>query len=217
MSVLSRRVPAAPTVVRTDSASRRAVDVVVAAAALLVLGPVLLGIGLAVRATSTGRALYLQERVGRGGRPFRLVKFRTMVDGADRAGALVSGSHDPRVTPVGALLRATHLDELPQLLNVLRGDMTLIGPRPEVPRYVACYDPAERVVLHVRPGLTGPGQLHFAAEQADALDAVSDPERYYVSRQLHPKLALDLDYLRRRTLRRDLRLLLRTLAALAGR
>lgn len=216
MSVLPRRAPS-PVRVRTDSSSRRVVDVVVAVTALLALGPALLAIGLVVRMTSPGKALYLQERVGRGGRSFRLLKFRTMVDGADRAGALVSGSHDPRVTPVGALLRASHLDELPQLLNVVRGDMTLIGPRPEVSRYVACYGPGERVVLDVRPGLTGPGQLHFAAEQAGALDAVSDPEEYYVTRQLHPKLALDLEYLRHRTLARDVTLLLRTLAALAGR
>ncbi|HEX6445333.1 MAG TPA: sugar transferase [Streptosporangiales bacterium] len=216
MSVLPRHARA-DTLIRADSAPRRAADVVVAGAALLVLGPVLLAIGIAVRMTSPGPALYLQERVGRGGRPFRLLKFRTMVDGADRAGALVSGSHDPRVTSVGALLRAAHLDELPQLVNVVRGDMTLIGPRPEVRRYVAFYDPAERAVLDVRPGLTGPGQLHFAAEQAGALDAVSDPEQYYVTCQLHPKLALDLEYLRHRTFARDVALLCRTLAALAGR
>jgi lipopolysaccharide/colanic/teichoic acid biosynthesis glycosyltransferase len=216
VSVVPRRVPASVGV-RADSAWRRGVDVVLSAVGLLVLGPVLLLVGVAIRVTSPGPALYLQERIGRGGNPFRVLKFRTMVDGADRAGALVSGSHDPRVTPFGALLRAAHLDELPQLLNVLRGEMTLIGPRPEVPRYVALYDPAERALLDVRPGLTGPGQLHFTTEQAGALDSVSDPDRHYVTHQLHPKLALDLDYLHHRTLRHDVALLLRTLATLAGR
>lgn len=211
------RSTAAQVRVRTDGALRRCVDVVVAGVALLVLGPVLVAVGLAIRGSSTGPALYLQERIGRGGVRFRVFKFRTMVDGADRAGALVSGSRDPRVTPVGALLRATHIDELPQLVKVFRGEMTLIGPRPEVSRYVALYDEDEKALLDVRPGLTGPGQLHFAAVQAGALDAVSDPERHYITHQLHPKLALDLDYLRHRTLRHDVALLLRTLAVMLRR
>lgn len=212
-SVDETTMPVVP--VRADAALRRIVDVAVAVAVLLVLWPVLVAVGVAIRATSPGPALYRQERVGRGGRPFRVLKFRTMVDDADRTGALVSGSHDPRVTRVGAPLRATRLDELPQVLNMLRGDMTLIGPRPEVPRYVASYRPDERAVLDVRPGLTGAGQVCFATEHADALDAVSDPEEHYLTHQLHPKLALDLDYLRHRSLRRDLGILLRTLVIVA--
>ena len=200
--------------VRPDGLLRRVADVIVAALALLALAPVMIAIALAIRLTSPGPALYLQERIGRGGRPFRMLKFRTMVIGADRGQALVTGKCDPRITRAGAVLRATKADELPQLLNVLRGHMTLIGPRPEVARYVARYSPAERALLRVRPGLTGPGQLYFTEEQAEDLDGLADPEEHYVRHQLHPKLALDLDYLVHRSLREDLAVVGRTLASL---
>jgi lipopolysaccharide/colanic/teichoic acid biosynthesis glycosyltransferase len=200
--------------VRPDSAIRRAVDVTVGALAVVALAPVMIAIALLIRWTSPGPALYLQERIGRGGAPFRILKFRTMVTGADRDGVLVTGTRDPRITRVGAVLRAIKADELPQLINVLRGQMTLIGPRPEVARYVALYSHGERALLRVRPGLTGPGQLHFAAEQAADLDGLADPEEHYISHQLHPKLALDLDYVVRRCLRRDLAVLFQTVTAL---
>jgi lipopolysaccharide/colanic/teichoic acid biosynthesis glycosyltransferase len=140
-----------------------------------------------------------------------------MVAGADRMGPSVSGRHDPRVTRLGAFLRATKLDELPQLVNVVKGEMTLIGPRAEVPRYLPHYTAEERAILSVRPGLTGPGQVYFTTNQAAELDSVEDPETHYVERQLHPKLALDLDYLRRRSLRADAAILAGTLALLFGR
>jgi len=195
--------------IRPDSTLRRSVDFVVAALALFALTPALIAIALAVCATSRGPALYLQERVGRGGRPFRMVKFRTMVCGADRSGALITGKHDPRITRLGAVLRATKADELPQLLNVLHGDMTLVGPRPEVARYVAEYTPEEQRILRVRPGLTGPGQLYFSADAA-SLDGLADPERHFVRHQLHTKVALNLDYLLHRSVRRDVAVVLRT-------
>jgi len=200
--------------IRRDGILRRLADIILAALALLALAPVMIAVALAIRLTGPGPALYRQERVGRGGHPFRMLKFRTMVVGADRGGALVTGKRDPRITRTGAVLRATKADELPQLLNVLRGDMTLIGPRPEVARYVALYSPAERALLLVRPGLTGPGQLHFSAEQAGELDGRTDPEQHYVSHQHHQKLALDLDYLVHRSLREDVTVVLRTLASL---
>lgn len=200
--------------IRPDGILRRVTDLIVASLALLALGPVMIAIVLAIRLTSPGPALYLQERIGRGGGPFRMLKFRTMVVGADHGGALVTGKRDPRITRAGAVLRAAKADELPQLINVLRGHMTLIGPRPEVARYVALYSSAERALLRVRPGLTGPGQLYFSAEQAGELDGLADPEEYYVSHQLHPKLALDLDYLLHRSLRGDLAVVLWTLASL---
>lgn len=200
--------------VQPDSAIRRAVDVTVGALAVVALAPVMIAIALLIRWTSSGPALYLQERIGRGGAPFRILKFRTMVTGADRDGVLVTGTRDPRITRMGAVLRAIKADELPQLINVLRGQMTLIGPRPEVARYVALYSDGERALLRVRPGLTGPGQLHFATEQAADLDGLADPEEHYVSHQLHPKLALDLDYVVHRSLRRDLAVLFQTVTAL---
>src|ERR1019366_4680310 len=117
-------------------------------------------------------------------------------------------------TRAGALLRATMLDELPQLLNVVRGDMTLIGPRPEVPRFLPCYQPEELKILRVRPGLTGAGQIFFYTEVQAEQDSGADPETHYVGSQLHPKLAVDLDYLRRRSLWFDLAIVLRTIALL---
>jgi lipopolysaccharide/colanic/teichoic acid biosynthesis glycosyltransferase len=142
------------------------------------------------------------------------MKLRSMVSGADRAGPLVTSGTDSRVTTIGALLRATKLDELPQLINVLKGDMTLIGPRPEVPRFIPCYDDEELEILTVRPGLTGPGQIFYTQlQQATVLDG-GDPEQHYVTCELHPKLAIDLDYVQRRSLRFDFLILIRTMLLL---
>lgn len=203
--------------VRGDTAMRRAADLVLGGLAFIAASPVLLLLAAAVKLESRGPAFFSQERVGKDGRAFRILKFRSMVAGADRMGPAVSGRRDPRVTRLGALLRATKLDELPQLLNVVKGEMTLIGPRAEVPRYVAHYTEVERALLSVRPGLTGPGQVYFTTDQAGDLDGVEDPDRHYVDHQLHPKLAIDLDYLRRRSVLLDLSILGRTVALLAGR
>ena len=192
-----------------DSRLRRGADVAVAAVALVVLLPLLGGIAVVIKLTSTGPAVYRQLRVGRDGQPFVIWKFRTMVANADRIGPAVSGSEDSRVTRVGRWLRRTRLDELPQLVNLLRGDMTLIGPRPEVERFIGYYSPAERALLTVRPGVLGPGALLFAAAQSQELTVAADPEAHYVAHHLHPKLALDLAYLAERGLRADLALLRR--------
>lgn len=195
--------------IAADGPLRRALDVAVALVATALLAPVLLAVAVAVRLTSRGPVLYRQERVGRDGVPFQICKFRTMVVGADRSGALVSGDADPRVTRVGRWLRRSRLDELPQLLNLLCGNVTLVGPRPEVARYVAHYTLAELQLLRVRPGIVGPGALLFAQDQAAELDGQEDPEDYYLAQQMHSRLALDLDYLAHRGLRRDLLLLAR--------
>jgi lipopolysaccharide/colanic/teichoic acid biosynthesis glycosyltransferase len=155
---------------------------------------------------------FSQERVGRDGRPFRIHKFRTMVPGAERLGANVSPAGDPRVTRVGGVLRRSHLDELPQLLNVLVGEMSLVGPRPETPEFVALYSPGERRVLSVRPGLAGPSTLAYRHEAA-MLAASDDPGRLYVESILHDRVRLDLTYLERRSLRYDLGVMLATLLA----
>ena len=195
-----------------DTAARRAVDALAAAVGLVASSPLLAAIGLAVRLDSPGPALFRQVRVGVDGTPFMMYKFRTMVVDAESVGPAVSGNADPRVTRVGALLRKTKLDELPQLLNVLRGDMTLIGPRAEVAKYVAHYSPEELQTLQVRPGVTGPGGIWFTVCQAAELDASADPEKVYITEQLPEKLALDLEYLRNRTLWQDLKILFRTVA-----
>ncbi len=198
--------------VKTDTASRRVADLVVASVGLAAASPLLAAIGVAVRLDSPGPVLFRQTRVGAGGRPFSMYKFRTMAVGADTVGPAVSGNADPRVTRVGALLRRTKLDELPQLLNVLRGDMTLIGPRAEVAKYVTHYSPEERETLEVRPGVTGPGGIWFTVAQAGELDESADPERFYIEQQLPEKLALDLEYLRRRSLWQDVKILAQTVA-----
>ncbi|GEM_PF-312082 len=206
----------APGACRPDTRLRRAADLVIAGGLLAVTAPLLALIAAVVKLTSRGPAIYRQVRAGRDGRPFRMLKFRTMTDGADTAGSLVTGPADPRVTRVGALLRASKLDELPQLWNIVRGEMTLIGPRPEVPRFLAWYSPGELEILRVRPGLTGPGQIFYTKAQENDGAAGLDPEEHYVRAQLHPKLAIDLEYLRGRGLRLDLRVLARTLALALG-
>ena len=198
--------------VEGDTAQRRLVDVVLSGALLLALAPVFVVVAIAVRLDSAGPVLYRAVRIGRDYEPFEMLKFRSMRADADRIGAGVSGDDDARVTRVGRLLRATKLDELPQLLNVLGGTMTLVGPRAESPQYVAHYLPSERLLLTVRPGVTGPGQIDFTRRQAAELNGVADADRYYVEHQLHDKLALDLQYVHDRSLRNDVAILLSTLA-----
>ncbi len=156
---------------------KRLIDMVVAALGLVASSPVQAVIAAAVKADSPGPVLFRQVRVGRHGRPFEILKFRTMTAGA--TGAAITAAGDARVTRVGAVLRDTKLDELPQLLNVLVGQMSLVGPRPEVPHYVALW-PADRRerILSVRPGITDPASIEFR-DEAVLLAAQSDPERYY--------------------------------------
>ena len=194
---------------------KRLFDLVVAAAALLLLAPLLLAIALWIRLDSPGPALFRQERVGRHGHTFRIHKFRTMR--ADAAGLPLTVGRDARITRAGRWLRSRRLDELPQLIDVLKGDMSLVGPRPEVPRYVRHYPPALRErVLSVRPGITDPASLAHLDEDA-LLARAADPERAYVEQVLPAKLALAADYAAAATLASDLRILLRTLRLLASR
>jgi lipopolysaccharide/colanic/teichoic acid biosynthesis glycosyltransferase len=208
--------PPARTKIRADSRVRRAVDMLVSAVALAISGPVIFVLAVAVRSTSPGPAFYRQVRVGRSREPFTIFKLRSMVTGADRADALVTCHADSRVTRLGAVLRATKLDELPQLINVLKGDMTLIGPRPEVPRYIPCYYSDELETLNVRPGLTGAGQILYTQMQQAPVSSAEDPEQHYITYELHAKLGFDLDYLRRRSLRCDLTIVLRTVLLVTG-
>lgn len=193
--------------------AKRSFDVLVSLLALVVLSPVLGLIALAIKLDSPGPALFRQIRVGRQGLPFAILKFRTMVRDADRLAPNVSPSNDPRVTRVGGFLRSWHFDELPQLVNVLVGDMSLVGPRPETPEYVALYTPEERRVLQVRPGLVGPSTLAFM-DEAEALAGSGDPEAHYIGRILHERVRLDLEYLDRRSLPYDLAVLFRQAVAI---
>ena len=183
-------------------------DRVAAALALVVLAPALALVAVAIVLEDGFPALFRQTRVGRGGRPFRLVKFRSMRLGM--AGTRITAGRDPRVTRVGAWLRRRKIDELPQLWNVLTGDLSLVGPRPEIPPFVDTEDPVWRAVLQVRPGITDPASLQFRHEE-EMLAGTPDPERYYREKILPPKLAVSLEYLRTRTFWGDLKLLARTL------
>ncbi len=194
---------------------KRVFDLVGAGAGLLLLSPLLLLIALAVRLDSPGPVLFRQERVGRGGRTFRIHKFRTMRHGA--AGAAITVGADARITRVGAFLRRHKLDELPQLIDVLQGSMSLVGPRPEVPRYVALYPQAVREkVLSVRPGLTDLASIEYR-DESEQLARAADPEHEYVHVVLPRKLALAQAYVEQASLATDLRLIARTLAVLWGR
>lgn len=196
---------------------KRMFDVLGALIALVLLAPVLLAAALAIRLDSPGPVLFRQQRVGRHGRLFRIHKFRTMVvDAPDRGPPLTVGEQDARITRVGHFLRAHRIDELPQFIDVLRGTMSLVGPRPEVPKYVAHYPPELRErVLSVRPGITDPASLRFADEGA-LLASAGDPERAYLQQVLPEKLRVAAAYAERATLWTDLQVIGRTLRFLLG-
>jgi lipopolysaccharide/colanic/teichoic acid biosynthesis glycosyltransferase len=195
--------------------AKRLFDLVVATLALLLLLPLLLVLAGVVKLDSPGPVFFRQQRVGRHGVPFRIHKFRTMRHGA--AGLALTVGDDPRITRAGHWLRRTRLDELPQLIDVVQGTMSLVGPRPEVPRYVAHYPPGLRErALAVRPGITDPSSLDFIDEAA-LLACAADPEREYIEVILPAKLQCAADYAERASLATDLGVLWRTLCVLAGR
>ena len=198
---------------RVQLVLKRAMDIVLSGGALLVLWPVLLIIALAIRLDDPGPVFYRQVRVGRGGRPFRIFKFRTMVVDAEKKGLAITVGRDSRITRVGAFLRKTKLDELAQLINVLRGEMSFVGPRPEVPRYVELYTPAQRQVLLVRPGITDYASIAYRNEN-DLLSGAADPERMYIEVIMPDKIELNMKYLREISPMADVRLILSTVAAM---
>lgn len=191
------------------AAIRRAIDVTASAIGLVVLSPVMAAIAIRIKQDSPGPVIFKQTRVGRHGRPFTIYKFRTMY--ADQTGTAVTAEGDSRVTPVGRKLRAAKLDELPQLANVLIGDMSLVGPRPEVPRYAHQWpETHRRVILAVRPGITDPITYELRDEDA-VLARTEDPEQYYEEVLLPRKSGAYASYVGGRTLRQDLTTVVRTL------
>jgi lipopolysaccharide/colanic/teichoic acid biosynthesis glycosyltransferase len=194
--------------------AKRLFDILCAGVGLLLLSPLLLVVAVWVKLDSRGPVMFRQERVGRFGRTFRIHKFRTMRVDAPALGPQITIGDDARITRSGRWLRASKVDELPQLWDVLRGAMSLVGPRPEVPRYVAMYpDELRALVLSVRPGITDPASLSFRNE-SELLAQAEDPEREYVEVVMPMKLGLAADYVRNASLMGDIRLILATLGAI---
>ena len=189
---------------------KRLLDIVGSSLALLLLFPLFIVFALLVAITSPGGAFFGQVRVGRGGREFRLWKFRSMRPDSEGKGQITVGGRDPRITGIGYVLRKTKVDELPQLWNVFIGDMSIVGPRPEVPRYVAMYTAEQRQVLNVRPGITSMASIAYIDEN-EVLGRSSDPERTYVEEVMPAKLALDMKYVQKASLLLDARIILRTM------
>lgn len=195
---------------------KRLLDIVISAAALVLLSPLLLAVAAWVRCDSRGPIFFRQQRVGRGGQLFGICKFRTMGSGSEAAGPQITVGRDHRITRAGVYLRRTKVDELPQLLNVLRGDMSIVGPRPEVPRYVALYPPDVRsIVLSVRPGITDLASLAFR-DESTLLGQSADPETTYVEQILPIKLRYCTDYVQNQSLWLDLQIITRTVWVLLG-
>ena len=191
---------------------KRSFDFLSALIGLIVLSPLFLITSLIIKLTSAGSIFHRGKRVGLNGRLFALYKFRTMVANAANMGPAITAKGDARITPFGRILRLTKIDELPQLINVLKGDMSLVGPRPEDLRYVVQYTPREREILNVRPGITSAASLVYRNEEE--VLAGPDWETTYRTKVLPTKLSIDLDYLSKRTFLSDLLLIFRTILSL---
>jgi lipopolysaccharide/colanic/teichoic acid biosynthesis glycosyltransferase len=191
---------------------KRVFDIIVAAAGILVLFPLLILTALLIKLDSPGPVLFKQQRMGTGFRPFWIYKFRTMRKSPENGPKITIGN-DPRITRVGRFLRQTKLDELPQLINILRGEMSIVGPRPEVPQYVQLYQKEYQEILTIRPGLTDLASLKYRDEAA-LLAKAENPEQEYLTRILPDKISLAKDYLQRASFFFDLRLILKTIIQL---
>ena len=202
--VLARRKP--------QMIAKRTMDIVLSACALAVLWPLLLLIALAIWIDDPGPVFYRQVRVGRNGKTFRIFKFRSMVMDADKKGLAITVGRDSRITRVGAVLRKTKLDELARLLNVFLGQMSFVGPRPEVPKYVELYTPYQRQVLLVRPGITDYASIAYRNEN-DLLAGAPNPEAMYIEQIMPDKIELNMKYLREISPLADIRLILKTIVA----
>jgi len=194
---------------------KRVFDVVASSALIVLTSPIVALAAAAVVLGSRGPAFHRGTRVGRDGRRFEMIKLRTMQVGAESHGPAITAQGDPRINAVGRVLRRTKIDEIPQLINVVRGEMSLVGPRPEAPEFVAHYTPDQRKVLSVRPGVTGPAALAFIDEEE--LLPEGDTAEHYLRAVMPRKLELDLEYVRTATFGGDLRILGQTAVAVLSR
>ncbi|MBO4739000.1 MAG: sugar transferase [Bacteroidales bacterium] len=189
---------------------KRFFDILFSLIGLLLLSPILLIIAILIKTTSKGRIFYRQIRVGKDNKDFFLLKFRTMRENADKNGLLTVGNHDNRITKIGYYLRKTKADELPQLLNVLKGEMSIVGPRPEVRKYVDYYTEEQRKVLLVRPGLTDIASIAYINEN-EILAQAENPEQTYIEQIMQEKLKLNFEYIAHISLRYDVHIVCKTL------
>lgn len=194
---------------------KRLFDLVSAFFGLILLSPLLILVALAIKLTSPGPVLFGQVRVGLGGRPFRMWKFRSMRPDSEATGPSITIGDDKRITAIGRLIRKTKMDELPQLWNVLTGEMSLVGPRPEVEKYTRLYSDEHRRVLDLKPGITDPASFAFYNE-SEVLAHAADPEAYYVERVMLEKIRINLEYARKRNFLSDLVVILGTVARPLG-
>lgn len=190
---------------------KRLFDIVCSFFGLVILSPLFIFLSLWVELSSRGGVFYKQQRVGLNGRDFTLYKFRSMATGSDKKGLLTVGGKDSRITKAGYFIRKYKLDELPQLFNVFKGDMSFVGPRPEVRKYVDMYSEEQRRVLSVRPGITDIASMKYRNEN-DLLAKAENPEQYYIDVIMPDKLALNLNYIDTRNFFRDIKLIFRTIA-----
>lgn len=193
--------------------AKRIFDLFFSSIGLMLLSPLLIAIAIAIRLFDGSPIFFLQQRVGQHGRLFAIWKFRTMVVNAERIGLGVTRSRDPRITRMGAVLRRTKLDELPQLWNVLKGDMSFVGPRPEVPRYTEKYTPDQRRVLELKPGITDVATIAFRNEEK-LLESAADTESFYLEHCLPKKIEMNLQYSRNSNLWKDTGVILKTVIPL---
>ncbi len=194
---------------------KRLFDITASLIGIVLLMPVYLVIALLIMIDSKGGVFYLQSRVGKDNKDFRLFKFRTMVTNADKKGLITIGARDSRVTRAGYYLRKYKLDELPQLFNVLLGDMSLVGPRPEVRKYVSLYTPEQMKVLSVKPGITDYASIEYSNEN-EILAKAADPDKEYIEVIMPAKLQLNMRYISEQGLLTDIRLILRTLGKIVS-
>ena len=188
---------------------KRVCDFILSLIGIIVLSPIFIIVSIAIKLDSRGKILFLQKRVGRYGKEFNIYKFRTMVSNAEKLGKQITVGNDNRITKVGAFLRKYKIDELPQLFNVLKGDMSLVGPRPEVPKYVKLYSDEQKKVLNVRPGITDMASLRYKDEN-EILGKVDNPEEYYINVIMRDKLKLNLEYIEKSNIFFDLYLIIKT-------
>jgi lipopolysaccharide/colanic/teichoic acid biosynthesis glycosyltransferase len=192
---------------------KRLFDIMSSLVGLIFISPIFLVVPILIKLDSKGPVFFKQWRIGKGGRPFKIYKFRTMVQDAEKVGSLITAGNDQRITGIGKLLRRYEIDELPTLINVLKGDMSIVGPRPEVPKYLHHYDRKYREILSVRPGITDLGTLSFR-DEAKYLDA-QNYEDTYETEILPQKLDLYLEYVHHKSFLFDLRIILKTIALIS--